>query len=103
MVAPEKEIRIKNRTDPGINNEILQQIDNRDQLLKRLTHHRDDADLRLEYNRARNKLARVTARAEYYSNAAEEHKNDPRKLWQYLKTNKQTNKQTNSSLFIYRC
>ncbi len=82
VVAPEKEIKIKNRTDPWINNEILQKIENRDKLLKRLTRHRDDADLRLEYNRVRNKLARdiVAARAEYYQNAAEEHKHEPRKL-----------------------
>ncbi len=87
VVAPEKEIRIKNRTDPWIN-DILQQTENRDKLLKRLTRHRDDSDLRLECNRARNKLARdiVTARAEYYYNAAEEHKHEPRKLWQHLKT-----------------
>ncbi len=62
VVAPEKEIRIKNRTDPWINNEILQQIENRDKLLKRLTRHRDDADLRLEYNRIRNKLVRYNHR-----------------------------------------
>ncbi len=29
-IAPEKEIKIKNRPDPWINNEILHQIENRD-------------------------------------------------------------------------
>ncbi len=29
-VAPEKEIRIKSRTDPWINNDLLHQIENRD-------------------------------------------------------------------------
>ncbi len=52
----EKEIRIKNRTDPWIDNEILQQIENRDKLLKWLTRHRDDADLRLELQRIRKKI-----------------------------------------------
>ncbi len=87
-IAPENEIRIKNRTDPWINNDILHQIENKDKLLKRLTRQKDDADLRLEYNRARNKLARdiVTARVEYYCNVAEEHKHEPRQLWQHLKT-----------------
>ncbi len=58
VVAPEKEIKIKNRTDPWINNKILQQIENRDRLLKRLARQKNDPELRLEYNRARNKLAR---------------------------------------------
>ncbi len=46
-VAPEMEIRIKNRTDPWIDNDILRQIENRDKLLKRLTRQKDDADLKL--------------------------------------------------------
>ncbi len=52
-VAPEKEITIKNRTDPWINNDIQHQTENRDKFLKRLTRQKDDSDLRLEYNRAR--------------------------------------------------
>ncbi len=68
-VAPVKEIRIKNRTDPWINNEILHQIEYRDQLLKRLTRHKNYIELRQEYNRARNKVARDIkfAKAEYFT------------------------------------
>ncbi len=101
--APEKEIRTKNWTDLWINNEILQQTENRDKLLKRLTRHRDDADLRLEYNRARNKLARdiVNAKAEYYHNATEEHKHEPRKLWQLLKTTGYSEKSKDSPTIWY--
>ncbi len=53
---PEKEIRIKHRTDPWVNKEILYQIENRDKLLRRLSKHKNDVELRQEYNRARNKL-----------------------------------------------
>ncbi len=44
-VAPEKEIRKKNMTDPWINNEILHQIEYRDKLMRRLTRHKDDTEL----------------------------------------------------------
>ncbi len=86
-IAPEKEIRIKNKTDPWINNEILHQNEKRDKLLRRLSKHKNDVDLRQEYNRVRNKLARdiETATKEYYCSVAEEHKHDPRRLWQHLK------------------
>ncbi len=87
-IAPEKEIRIKkNRTDPWINNEILHQTENRGKLLRRLSKHKNNVEHRQEYNRARNKLARdiETARREQFSNVAEEHKHDPRRLWQHLK------------------
>ncbi len=44
--APEKEIRIKHRTEPWINNEILNQTEYRDKLMRRLTRHKDDTELR---------------------------------------------------------
>ncbi len=72
----------------GPNNEILHQIEKRDKLLRRLSRRKDDPELRQGYNRARNKLVRdiESARAEYYCNVAEEHKNEPRKFWQHIKT-----------------
>ncbi len=36
-VAPMKEVRIKNRTDPWINNELLHHIEHRINLLRQLT------------------------------------------------------------------
>ncbi len=47
---------------------LLHQIEHRDNLLKQLTRHKDNAELRQEYNRARNKLATniKTAKADYF-------------------------------------
>ncbi len=47
-VAPMKEARIKNRTDQWINNELLHQIEHRDNLLRQLTRRKDNAELRQE-------------------------------------------------------
>ncbi len=86
-VAPMKEIRIKNRTDPWINSELLHHIEHRDNLLRQLTRHKDNVELRQEYNRARNKLARdiKTAKADYFYRMVEEYKHEHRKPWKQLK------------------
>ncbi len=42
-IAPEKEIRIKSRTDPWINNELLHQIENRDKIQSLVQSHLDYA------------------------------------------------------------
>ncbi len=57
-VAPNKEIRISNRTDPSITNEILHIIELRDKAARTLKTNRHDNELREEFNRLRNKTTR---------------------------------------------
>ncbi len=81
-VVPEKEMRIKNRIDPWINNEIVHQIEFLDKLVRRLTRHKDDTELWQEYNNSRNKLVRniKSALADCFCNMTEERKHEPSKL-----------------------
>ena len=50
-VAPEKEIRIKCRTEPWINCEILDLIKERDRALIQLNKNKSDSELRNKYNK----------------------------------------------------
>ena len=87
MVAPVKKIRIKNRTDPWINNEILHLMEQRDKLMRRFSKNKNDRELKQEFNRIRTKVDKnlKKAKGDYFSNKAEEYKNTPKKLWKHLK------------------
>ena len=52
----EKEVRIKIRTEPWINNEILELIYKRDKALIQSNNSKTNPDLRETYNKLRNKL-----------------------------------------------
>ena len=93
-VAPIKEVRLKHRTEPWINNEILENIRYRDHLLYKFRKDRKRTDLCKEYCRMRNKIQRDvrSAKAEHFSSKIEEHKHDSKKLWQQLKTLGYSNK-----------
>ena len=84
--APSKVVRIKVRTEPWIDAEILNNIKVRD---KRLRHFRitNDEQHFKEYKIERNKVQRLvkSAKRDYFSNQVTEHKNNPKKLWQSLK------------------
>ena len=93
-VAPIKEIRLKNRTEPWMNNEILENIRHRDYLLYTFKKDRSNRDMYKEFCQLRNKIQRDVrmAKAEYFSSKIEENKNDSKKLWQQLKTLGYSNK-----------
>ena len=57
-VAPVKEVRIKNRTEPWIDENILQLIKERDKLLHASNRNKKDKDLRKKFNTIRNNLKR---------------------------------------------
>jgi len=86
-LAPVKEVRLKARTEPWMCNEILDAIKERDNLLYRFRKHQEPSVYK-EYCKSRNKIQRdiKKAKSDYFSDKIEEHKSNPKKLWQQLKT-----------------
>ena len=85
-VAPVKEIRLKQRTEPWMSSEILELIHSRDKFL----YSFKKSGIQEEYKRfceMRNKVQREIkkAKSEYFSNKIDEDKENPRKLWKHLK------------------
>ena len=54
--VPEKEIRIKGRTEPWIDAEVLELMQERDRALYNANHNKSDSNLRSTYKRLRNKV-----------------------------------------------
>ena len=57
-VAPEIEHRVKVRTEPWINNEILELIQERDKALNQSNNERSNPDLRKYYNKLCNRVTK---------------------------------------------
>ncbi len=98
-VAPVKEVRLKQRTEPWFDMEILNLIQERDKLLYQFKKT-NDAVLYSEYKKLRNKTQNEInkAKSAFYAAKVEENKNQPKKLWATLKTlGTSTKNSTNSS------
>ena len=97
-IAPIKEIRLKNRTEPWMTSDILEDIKQRDFYLYRFKKNRAQEDYKL-FCKLRNKVQRNirTAKSEYLSNKIEENKNEPKNLWQQLKNLGYKNSKKDSS------
>ncbi len=86
MLAPCKEIRVKQRSEPWITGEIIGKIHERDKMLymsrksKNEEHHKCFCMLRNQVSRLVKK-----AKRDYLSQKIEDCKNDPKGLWQQLK------------------
>ena len=87
-IAPVKEIRIKVRTEPWIDDNILQLIRKRDKLLSLSNKNKSNKDIRHLFNETRNKLQREIkkTKANYFKNKVVENQHDSKKLWGHLKT-----------------
>ena len=85
--APLKNIRIKNGTQPWINNEILEAMYERDKILYHSNRNKENEELRKQFNKLRNEVITKTRQAknDYFSNKIEENKDNPKKLWDYFK------------------
>ena len=87
VVAPSKEIRIKQSTEPWLSSEILDLIRNRDRCLNkyRKSKNQESCDkylfFRNQVNYKKNK-----AKSNYYVHIVNENQNKPKKLWQALKS-----------------
>ena len=82
-VAPQKETRIKGRTEKWITSEIIDLMHERDRLLTLSNKNKDDRELRNKYRTLRNEIIKITknAKARIFSDIIKEHKNDSKLLW----------------------
>lgn len=80
-IAPLKETRIKQRSQPWINNDILDTIYLRDKILSEFKRTKLPV-LFKEYKVLRNKVQRMVdeAKKDFFMSKIEEHKKDPKKL-----------------------
>ena len=101
-VAPEKEVRLKCRTEPWMNNEILELIYERDAILTKSNSNKKDNDLRKLYNTLRNKVTKMIrkTKADHFQNKVEEHKDKPSPLWKQLQTIGYSNKSKEKSRIV---
>ncbi|XP_071941144.1 uncharacterized protein [Antedon mediterranea] len=86
-IAPVKEVRIKCRTEPWMNDNILLDIRQRDKHLFLFKKYHCK-DMYSKYCKLRNKIQRDVkkAKSEYFKTKIEENKGNPKKLWQTLKS-----------------
>jgi len=86
-IAPIKTVRLKQRTEPWFDAEIIDLINRRDKKLFMYKKSKDEA-LYKEFKILRNKTqAKIyKAKVSFYSNKVEENKNKPKQLWQTLKS-----------------
>ena len=101
-IAPEKEIRIKGRTEPWIEEEILEAIHERDRALFKANRNKLNHELREKYNKLRNKVVKMIrqAKANHFSKKVEEYKNNSKQLWEQLKSLGYSNKIKEKSRII---
>ena len=86
-VAPVKEVRMKQRTEPWMTSDIIEMIRERDRFLYIFKKSKLPEDHR-KFCELRNKVQRQvkTAKSEYFSNQIEQDRDNPKKkLWKHLK------------------
>ena len=86
-LAPVKEVRIKHKTEPWMNNVILENIRTRDGLLYQYKKEKNP-EIYAQFCKIRNQIQRdiKKAKASYFSNKIEENKNNPKGLWKQFKS-----------------
>ena len=102
IVAPLKEVRLKQRTEPWMNSDILQNIRHRDETLNKFRKSKDP-DLYKEYCKLRNMVQRETriSKRDYLANKIEENVGNSKKLWNQLKKlGYSSKKKENSSVVL---
>ena len=85
-VAPIKEVRLKQRTEPWMSSEILDFIKLRDSYLYKFRKHGNQENYSL-FCKFRNIVQREVkiAKSSYFANQISENRNKPKSLWQHLK------------------
>ena len=86
LFAPVVSVRLKQRSEPWFNNEILSLIKERDHFLYKFRKCKNRA-FYVSYCQCRNKVQRLVraAKKEFFETQLEENKNDSKKLWKNLK------------------
>lgn len=87
-VAPVKEVRIKNQSDPWISAEILESIRERDSWLRKSRGDTHSSENYQMYRKMRNKVHNDirNAKRHYMIEKIDEYKDKPKELWKHLKT-----------------
>ena len=103
-IAPEKEIKIKSRTEPWINNEILELMYERDEALRKANQNKSDTSLRSKYNKLRNQVTNTARKspANYFQNKVEENKNSHKLLWKQFRSIGPSNKSKENSRTVLK-
>ena len=85
-MAPSREVRVKQRTNPWFDSSILELIRLRDMARVRWKKNKDQADF-ITFKKYRNQTRETIrqAKRDYYSNAIKENSSDTTKLWKILK------------------
>ena len=101
-IAPVKEVRIKGRTEPWMTSDILELIYERDRILNLANQNKSVKELRNLYNQLRNQVTDKIkkAKANYFSEKVEEHRNNPKILWKQFKSLGYSNKNKEKSRIV---
>ena len=101
-IAPMKTIRIKCRTEPWIDAEILELMQERDRALFKANRNISDSELRKKFNRLRNRVIKQTrkAKSKHFCEKVEENKDNPKLLWRQLNTLGYSNKSKEKSKIV---
>ena len=101
-VAPLREVRIKQRSEPWMTSEILDDIRERDSLLAKFNKNKHMSEYYKEYCKLRNKVQREirSAKQQYILHKIEANKNDSKKLWKNLKELGYQNKTKDSTNMV---
>ena len=103
-VAPLKEIRIKQRTEPWMTSDILDKIKERDRILAEYKRNKNNEEKYNQFCKIRNKIQQDIKRvkSDYISNKIQENNNDSKKLWQQLKNLGYSGKSKENSKTVLR-
>ncbi len=85
-IAPFKQIRVKQRSEPWFDTELRNLIQERDKMLIKFRKSKDHffySKYKVLRNKVQYKIKR--AKSKYYQDKVEENSNNPKKLWGFLK------------------
>ena len=87
-IAPMKDVRTKYRTEPWMNEEILELMYARDRALRFSNQNKHDTVLRKEYSKLRNKVNKIVrqTKANFFQDKIDEHKDNSKQLWNQFQT-----------------
>jgi retron-type reverse transcriptase len=87
-VAPKRDVRVKQKSEPWISSHIISGIKERDRLLGKFKKDRNNVSLYRDYCRMRNLVQRdiKLAKRNFFQNKVEQNRGDSGKLWDHLKS-----------------
>ena len=88
VIAPTRDVRVKQNENPWMNSDILARIKRRDTLLSQYRKDRSNGVLHREFCKIRNAIQRdiKLAKQRYFEQKVDQNKGDSGKLWQQLKS-----------------